>query len=55
MVAIASIEQAIDVSLTVSVGLTQLQAGDSSGTILIRADKLMYEAKRKGCDTICVG
>ncbi len=51
----ANIEQSPALSLTVSVGLAQLEKEDSLRTLLVRADKLMYDAKNKGRDTICVG
>jgi diguanylate cyclase (GGDEF)-like protein len=33
---------------TVSIGITELSAGDSPADLLKRADEALYEAKRKG-------
>ena len=38
------------VSITISIGVTALLAGDSSGSAFERADKAMYQAKKNGRD-----
>jgi diguanylate cyclase (GGDEF)-like protein len=44
------------VRVTVSIGLSQLHAGDATvGSLLARADQLMYEAKRAGRNRVEVG
>ena len=40
--------------VTASLGVTCHQPGDSSDTLLIRVDQLMYQAKEAGRDRICV-
>lgn len=37
-----------DISISISAGIAEYKSGDTSETLLARADKLMYEAKRKG-------
>ena len=42
--------------VTVSIGLSKLHAGDATvGSLLARADQLMYEAKRAGRNRVEVG
>ncbi|MNY42431.1 Response regulator PleD [compost metagenome] len=40
--------------LTVSIGLTTLQADDTLHTLLSRADQAMYRAKHSGRNRTCV-
>ncbi|VVM62868.1 hypothetical protein PS862_02975 [Pseudomonas fluorescens] len=40
--------------LTVSIGLTTLQADDTLHTLLSRADQAMYRAKHSGRNRICM-
>jgi diguanylate cyclase len=35
-------------SMTVSIGMTQFKKGDTPEKLIARADKALYEAKRKG-------
>ena len=35
-------------SMTVSIGVSQYKKGDSAGDLIERADKALYDAKRKG-------
>jgi diguanylate cyclase (GGDEF)-like protein len=37
-----------DEKVTVSLGLTQLRAGDNASTLVVRADKALYQAKHDG-------
>ena len=39
-----------DFRYTVSIGITAIQPGDSARSVLSRADKACYEAKRRGRD-----
>jgi len=41
-------------SVTISVGATIAQVGDSTGSLVERADKLMYESKRRGRNMVSV-
>ena len=38
--------------ITMSVGITAVQEGDTPDSIIQRADKYMYEAKNRGRNTI---
>jgi len=42
-------------SATVSIGATLARVGDATGTLMARADKLMYESKRRGRNMVSVG
>ena len=37
-----------EIPVSISVGVTEYKLGDTSETLLARADKYLYEAKRKG-------
>ena len=43
----------VQVSVTVSIGLTEHRAGDEMARTLERADQLLYQAKAEGRDRIC--
>ncbi len=42
-------------SATVSIGATLARVGDTTDTLMARADKLMYESKRRGRNMVSVG
>jgi diguanylate cyclase (GGDEF)-like protein len=42
-----------DLKVTISLGLTQLQPGETVESALQRADEALYEAKRSGRDRLC--
>lgn len=42
------LDNGVSIKVTVSLGLTELQAGDSSKTLLSRADRALYQAKDEG-------
>jgi diguanylate cyclase (GGDEF)-like protein len=44
----------IDLHLTVSIGVSNLQSGDSPVTLFARADQALYSAKRGGRNQVCV-
>ncbi|RLA72406.1 MAG: hypothetical protein DRG30_07400 [Epsilonproteobacteria bacterium] len=44
-----------DRTITISIGLTQVDRGDDSDSIFKRADKLLYDAKRQGKNMVCSG
>lgn len=41
-------------SVTLSIGLTMLRTGDTAETLIDRADRAVYRAKKNGKDQICV-
>ncbi|WP_420406699.1 GGDEF domain-containing protein [Hoeflea sp.] len=43
-----------EVTLTMSAGLTDIRAGDTTESIYGRSDRALYEAKAKGRDCICI-
>jgi diguanylate cyclase (GGDEF)-like protein len=43
-----------DFNVTLSVGVTMLRAGDTLETLIDRADRAVYRAKKRGKDQICV-
>lgn len=44
----------IDEKITISIGVAKLSKNDSVKTLYLRADKLLYEAKRSGRDKIII-
>ena len=44
----------IDEKITISIGVAKLSKDDSVKTLYLRADKLLYEAKRSGRDKIII-
>ena len=45
----------VSLSLTVSIGVAELGAGDSSiEPVLMRADSCLYRAKQEGRNRVCV-
>ncbi len=40
--------------VTVSIGVAQMRIGESSGALIDRADRALYEAKRTGRNRVCV-
>ncbi|MEQ8482131.1 MAG: diguanylate cyclase [Hoeflea sp.] len=51
---ISLMEGCPEMTLTMSAGLTDIRAGDTTETIYSRCDKALYEAKAKGRDCICL-
>lgn len=46
--------QEIDIPVTVSIGVAELQSGESATTWLERADRALYQAKEGGRNQVCI-
>ena len=47
--------QGQSITLTVSIGISQLMPGDTVETLIQRADQALYNAKRSGRNRVCLG